>query len=80
MRSAAVPCMKPMPPRICTAASAQNCMVWVAWFLSRQTCATHSAPLADLSPLSPRAVTASSQARVDSMRIFMSINLWRITW
>jgi hypothetical protein len=59
---AAVPRMKPMPPRICTPASAQNCMVCVAWFFSMQTCATQSAPLPDASPLSARAATASSQA------------------
>src|SRR5450830_1654023 len=76
-RSLTVPRMKPMPPRICTAWSAQNCMVWVLWFFSRHTWATQSAPV---SPPSARAASCSSQAAVEWMRICMSTSLWRITW
>ena len=77
MRSLWVPRIKPMPPSICTAWSAQNCMVCVAWFFNRHTCATQSA---SITPSSACTVTACTQARVDSRRIFMSTSLWRTTW
>ena len=83
MRSLLVPRMKPMPPRICTAWSAQNCMVCVAWFFSMQTSATQraaSSPPACSSPASARLVSACAQAWVLEMRICISTNLWRITW